>query len=121
MNVETILTTFLASSASATVVVFLSKSLLKLWLDKDLEAYRAQLGRESAREVEQLRAQLQRVAVEHEVRFSRLHAKRTSVIATIFSSLRQSRGDSISRSTRCFPTRIPRGRRRTRTFRCPSV
>jgi len=72
MNIETILTTVLASSASAGVVVFLSKSLLKLWLDK---------------EVEKLRAQLAQVAVEHEVRFKRMHEKRTWVIATIFAHL----------------------------------
>lgn len=87
MNVETVLATVLASSASVTVVGFLSKSLLKLWLDKDLETHRANLTRESAEEVEKLRAQLAQVAVEHEVRFKRMHEKRTWVIATIFAHL----------------------------------
>jgi hypothetical protein len=87
MNVETILTTVLASSASASVVVFLSKSLLKLWLDKDLETHRANLARESAAEVEKLRAQLAQVALEHEVRFKRMHERRTAIIATIFAHL----------------------------------
>ena len=87
MNVETVLTTVLASSASASVVVFLSKSVLKLWLDKDLETHRANLARQSAEEVERLRAQLAHVAVEHEVRFKRMHEKRTWVIAGIFARL----------------------------------
>ncbi len=87
MNVEAILTTVLASSASASVVILLSKSLLKLWLDKDLEAYRSKLAAESAREIEQLRGQLARVAVEHEVRFTRLHTKRTYVIATVYAEV----------------------------------
>ena len=63
MNVETVLTTVLASSASASVVVFLSKSVLKLWLDKDLETHRANLARQSTEEVERLRAQLAQIAV----------------------------------------------------------
>lgn len=54
---------------------------------KDLEFHRDRLSRESAHELEQLRAQLQRVAMEHEVRFNRLHAKRSWVIATIFAEL----------------------------------
>src|SRR6266705_5339323 len=87
MNVETVLTTVLASSASASVVVFLSKSLLKLWLDMDLETHRANLAQQSAEEVEKLRAQLAQVALEHEVRFKRMHEKRTWVIASIFAHL----------------------------------
>ena len=87
MNVETVLTTVLASSASASVVVFLSKSVLKLWLDKDLETHRANLARQSTEEVERLRAQLAQIAVEHEVRFKRMHDKRTWVIAGIFAHL----------------------------------
>src|SRR5206468_522580 len=74
-------------SASASVVVFLSKSVLKLWLDKDLETHRSDLARQSAEEVEKLRAQLAQVAVEHEVRFKRMHEKRTWVIAGIFARL----------------------------------
>ena len=73
MDLEAILTTVLAPSASASVVVFLSKSLLRLWLDKDLETHRANLARQSAEEVEKLRPQLGQVAMEHEVRFTRLH------------------------------------------------
>lgn len=87
MNVEAILTTVLASSASASVVVFLSRSLLRLWLDKDLETHKAKLARQSAEEVEKLRAQLAQVALEHEVRFKRMHERRTAIIATIFAHL----------------------------------
>ena len=87
MNIETILTTVLASSASAGVVVFLSKSLLKLWLDKDFETHRANLARQSAAEVEKLRAQLGQVSIEHEVRFRRLHERRAVILTHIYSRL----------------------------------
>jgi len=77
----------LASSASASVVVFLSKSVLKLWLDKDLETHRANLARQSAGEVEKLRAQLPQVALEHEVRFTRLHERRAVILTHIYARL----------------------------------
>lgn len=87
MDVEAILQTVLASTASATVVAFLAKGIIGLWLSKDLETHRAKLASESAIQVEQLRGQLERVATEHQVRFSRAHEKRTFLIATIYSHI----------------------------------
>lgn len=89
MNVEAVLETVLASSVSAGIVAYLSKSLLTLWLNKDFEAYRTKLATASASEIEQLRGQLERVTIEHEVRFKRMHEKRTEVIATIFAHLEE--------------------------------
>jgi hypothetical protein len=74
--VQTVLVTFLASGASVTVVAFLGKSLVTHWLDKDLDRFRIELT-----------AKLERVAMEHQVRFTRLHEKRTWVIATIYAEL----------------------------------
>ncbi len=89
MNVETILQTVLASAASAGIVAYLAQRLLKQWLDKDLEAFRAKLAADSARELEQLRGQLSRLAIEHQIRFNRLHSQRAHVIANIFQRLEE--------------------------------
>ncbi len=87
MNIETILQTVLASSASAGIVAYLSKSLLTQWLNKDLEAFRTKLATDSARELEQLRTQLRRVALEHEVRFTRLQERRAVILTHIYARL----------------------------------
>src|SRR5258705_526837 len=87
MNIETILQTVLASSASAGIVAYLSKSLLTQWLNKDLAAFRTKLATDSARQLEQLRAQRQSVALENQVRFKRLHERGAVILEHIFARL----------------------------------
>jgi hypothetical protein len=74
--VQTVLAAVVASGASVTVVAFLGRSLVTHWLDKNLEQFRIELT-----------AKLEKAAMEHQVRFTRLHEKRTFVIATIYAEL----------------------------------
>jgi len=69
------------------LAVWLVRSVIKLYLSKDLEGHKARLRTESEKELEQLRASLHKVAYEHEVRFSRLHDKRALVVAEIYSRM----------------------------------
>ena len=84
---ETFLQVIVGSTISAGIVAYLSKSLLSLWLSKDLEAHKARLQSESAREIERLKADLARTNAEHQVRFSRLHEKQACIIAGVFGRL----------------------------------
>ncbi len=84
---EEILSAVLASTASAGIVAFLSKSLLSQWLSKDLEVYKARLQRETNAELERIKAEVTRVNLEHQVRFTRLHEHRARVISGIFARL----------------------------------
>ena len=87
--IETILATILATGASAVVLAYLSRTLLRHWLDKDLESYKANLSAEHTRGLEQHKASLARVSLEHQVRFTRLHDRRARIIARVYAKLDQ--------------------------------
>lgn len=84
---ETFLQLILAPTLVVAAVVFLARSLVSQWLSKNIEAYKHKLEGQTAAELERLRAQLAIVAVEHQVRFSRLHDRQAEIIATIFAKL----------------------------------
>jgi hypothetical protein len=86
---ETILATILATGASAVLLAYLSRTLLRHWLDKDLDSYKANLGAEHARWLEQHKASLAPASLEHQVRFTRLHERRARIIARVYAKLDQ--------------------------------
>jgi len=65
------------------------KNSIKNEYDQKLETHKAQLKAQSEVEIERLRSQLSISAMEHEVRFSRLHEKRAEVIAETYSLLKE--------------------------------
>ena len=65
------------------VLGFLARSVIRAWLAKDLEKFKVELKSTSDTAIERLKADLQRAAFEHQVRFSKLHEKRTEVIAQL--------------------------------------
>jgi len=90
--------------ASAVVSGILTASLIwlsKTWIserirnsikseyDQKLEAYKIQLKAQADVELEKLRAQLSTTAVEHEVKFSRLHERRAEIVAKIYALLKE--------------------------------
>jgi len=56
-------------------------------VSNNLEQYRSQLERDRGAELERLRATLQRIAIENQVRFSRLHDRRAEIIAEVYAKL----------------------------------
>ncbi len=62
------------------VLGFLFKSLLSHMLTKDVEKYKAELNADADLLIERLKSTLQIVALEHQVRFSKLHQKRAEAI-----------------------------------------
>jgi hypothetical protein len=71
----------------AGALAWLIKSIITHFLSKDVEKYKSRLSAEAAREIEQFKNQLQMVALEHEVRFSKLHEKRAEIIADFWGLL----------------------------------
>jgi DNA phosphorothioation-dependent restriction protein DptG len=63
-------------------VVFVIRSVVLHWLDKDITSYKAKL---------------QAAAVEHQVRFTKLHEKRAEIISELYSKL-----DEAHRALRSF-------------------
>jgi hypothetical protein len=75
------------SGVIVAAITYLAKSLWGHWLTSDLEKHRASLRLENETKIEQLKAELSRVALEHEVKFSRVHDRRAEVIADIYKRL----------------------------------
>jgi hypothetical protein len=80
---QTLLASFGGSAILLALVVFLGRSLVSLLLEKDVEKFKSDLQAAAAMSTEKLRADLKIIAVEHEIRFSRLHAKRADVLAEL--------------------------------------
>lgn len=78
---------FLSNTALLFFVGWLIKTLTKHLLSKDVENYKKKLEIESKKEIETLIASLQRTALEHKVRFSRLDEQRAEIIGTIYSKM----------------------------------
>ena len=69
------------------LLAFLGRSFVGALLAKDLERFKADLVSASHSAVERLKADLQLAAVEHQVRFTRLHEKRAEVLAEMYRLL----------------------------------
>jgi hypothetical protein len=68
-------------------LAYLSKSLIGLFLNKDLESYKIKLEAENAMAIEKLRSSLQLEAEKRSVEFTSLHEKRVSMIAELYAHL----------------------------------
>jgi len=78
---EIVITTVLGSGVLIGAVAWLVRSLMLHLLSKDLESFKGQL---------------QLAAFEHQVRFSRLHERRASILADLYSKIVQLHGAASS-------------------------
>ena len=85
---------------------WLIKTLLNHGLAQDAEIFRTQLRADADKEIERLKNSLQMVAVEHQVRFSKLHEKRADVIADLYKRLVDAlwQGQMFVRSSEANPS-----------------
>lgn len=84
---QTILLAFGGNAALLAVLGLLAKSLLEKLITRDTRRFEADLKAKSDAAIEHLRSDLQLRSIEHQVRFSRLHEKRASVIAELYGHL----------------------------------
>lgn len=75
------------NAALLVVLAWLARSFGSQLLSKDLEAFKTSLSSASTEASERLKHELQIVAHEHQVRFSKLHERRAEVIANLYALL----------------------------------
>ncbi len=80
---QTILLAFGGNAALIAVLGILAKSLLEKLITRDTKRFESELKAKSDATIEHLKNELQLRTIEHQVRFSRLHEKRASVIAEL--------------------------------------
>lgn len=84
---QTLLLAFGGNALLLAVLGILGKSLLDKLIVRDTKQFESDLKAKSDAAVEYLKNELQINAIEHQVRFSRLHEKRANVIAELYSLL----------------------------------
>lgn len=72
--------------------VYGARRLFEHLVSVDLEQHKADLQAENDRAVEQLRSDLSRAALEHQVRFTELHERRADIIAATYGRIVQLHG-----------------------------
>ena len=78
------------------VLGWLARSFGTQLLSKDLEKFKTSLSTASTEASERLKHDLQIVAHEHQVRFSKLHERRAEVITNLYALLVEARKRSIN-------------------------
>ncbi len=71
------------------IVTFLARQLVLHRLSKDLDSYRSVLETERHRQVETLRHQFEKTALEHQVTFERVYAQRHDALKGLHLKLRE--------------------------------
>jgi hypothetical protein len=84
---QSILLAIGGNAALLTALAWLARSFGSQLLAKDLECFKTSLSRASSEASERLKHELQIVAHEHQVRFSRLHERRAEVITNLYALL----------------------------------
>lgn len=84
---QTVLLAFGGNAALLAVLGFLSKSILDKLIIRDTKQFETDLKAKSDATIEHLKNELQLKTIEHQVRFSRLHEKRATVIAELYGHL----------------------------------
>jgi hypothetical protein len=87
INWQEIFTTVGSTAVIVSAFTFLTKSVINHLLTRDVEKFKAGLKADADIEIEKLKHSLEKVAVEHQVRFSKLHSERAEVIAELYKSL----------------------------------
>jgi hypothetical protein len=91
INWQSVITTLLATVGGGGVALaaaaWLTKTLITNRLALDVEAFKTEVRARADAEIERLKSTLQMAALEHQVRFSKLHEKRAEVIAKLYTQL----------------------------------
>lgn len=91
INWQDVITNIVATVGGGAVLLgaaaWLIKSALTHKLAQDTEVFKTQLRANANAEIERLKASLQIAAVEHQVRFAKLHERRAELIAELYERL----------------------------------
>lgn len=84
---ETVLLALGGNAALLTALGFLARSLLSQYLARDLKQFEVKLTQQSQLAAEELKHRLGISALEHQVRFSKLHARQAQIIEEAFARI----------------------------------
>lgn len=87
INWQQVITTLGGGGVVLVAAAWLIKALVTDRLARDAEKFRMDLKAKSDSEIERLKNALEMAALEHQVRFSKLHEKRAEVIAKLYAVL----------------------------------
>ncbi len=91
VNWQDLLTSIVTTATSGAIIVgavaWFSKTIVSHGLSRDIESFKSQLKANVDSETERLKNALQMSALEHQVRFSRLHEQRAKVIDEVYQCL----------------------------------
>jgi hypothetical protein len=107
VNWQEVITTLGATVGAGGVLLAASAWLMKTVLTdkfaREAEAFKSRLKAEADIEIERLKSSLQMTAIEHQVRFSKLHERRAELIAELTSAWWMFSGtDNVS----CLPAQV---------------
>src|SRR5258706_5243955 len=85
--IVTVSTTVGGGAVLLSAAAWLIKTVLTNKLTRDIETFKARLKADGDIEIERLRSSLQKIAFEHQVRFSNLHERRAEMIAEIYAQM----------------------------------
>ena len=91
------LTTLGGTTVAIAAVAWLARSITTNLLSKDIETYKAQLKSRSDVSLEQLRSELQIMAAQRNLEFSRIHEKRLEIVSEIAGKL-----DAFHQAIKCY-------------------
>jgi hypothetical protein len=77
------------TTIAVAAVAWLARTIVTHFLSKDVEKYKQQLQDAHARAIEQLRNDLKMQALEHEVRFRKMHERQAEIISEVYAGLRE--------------------------------
>jgi hypothetical protein len=91
INWQEVITTVFATVGAGGVILaaaaWLAKAIVTDRMAREAELFKTRLQTDASTEIEKLRSSLQLVALEHQVRFSKLHERRAEAIADIYRLL----------------------------------
>lgn len=88
-SLKIILLAIVGNTAVMAVLGWFAKSFVERLLTRDIEQFKANLNAETEKTLEHLRYELQRITMEHQIRFSKLHEKRAAVVAELYNLLNE--------------------------------
>jgi len=84
---EEIITNLGGFAIFAAAFAWLVRKVVEYFMAQDIEAYKTKLNERSDKEIELFKAQLQAIARERDIRYSKLHEKRVETISELYTLL----------------------------------
>lgn len=81
---------------------WLTRSIITHILSRNIETYKAELKRETDKEIERLKSRLQIAAQERQITFNRLHEKRAEIVAEAYTLIHDVRSKAVNLGAEVF-------------------